>query len=567
MKRKLVLCGFTFLLVMVSPALWAGDSLSFKVKGNIGLHYDYYTYSAVNYNNFRPRYPEHLLRFSAGAMFQIGSDFSVPFAIDFTNQQGSQFLPNLPEERFIGYVQNPRNNFRISPTWKWLRVDLGTHTPEYSPLSTGDIPLFGVGIEMKPGRFLFSASYGRSQIGVNADPLSQIEGAYSQRMLASRIGVGNEQRSFFYLIFVHMKDDVHSVDSVLLFAKPREGVTLSPLWQLRIAPKLFLKTETAASVHTHNLVAPGTEVQIPGAEVFSNLFTINLSSFADISNISSLEWRSDALTLGGEVRYLGAGFMPAGYRVAENDLIDYNLKTSLKLFKNKLFVNGSGGLRITNLSQTKTSGARRLIANVNFFSQISKNLSVAALYTNFGYRNNVQFDTLRVEMIQQMASVTPAYRIAGTMLNHVFSGGPSLQYFDEWNAATGEKLLTRSESYNLNYNVIFNKMPLSLGLVALYLENETALSDLSIYHIGISARYRFMKRKLTPSVMVSQSGIYINDETPDKRLRMNIKLQYKLLPDLDLEVAWIWSHYAYGSLRPGATTLENRGLISIQKRF
>jgi hypothetical protein len=564
MKKALVLsviiCGFSVISA-------AQEASKVTLNGNAGLYYDYYQYHADNYSQFRPRFPQHFLRFSAGAVVNFGSGFSLPFAMDFTNQQQSQYLPNLPEERFLDYVQNPRNNIRISPTWGWFRADLGTHTPSYSSLTTGDIPLFGAGIEMKPGKFLFSANYGRSQMAVNADPFSQVAGAFEQWMFAARIGAGQASRNRFVLNFVHLKDDLQSIDSIPAGLHPRAAFTISPELQIRMAKKLFLRTETAVSLNTTNQLATGDVSGLPVVGWIGGLFPVNISSFADISNISSLEWRSEKYNIGTEVRYLGAGFLPAGFRVAENDLVDYNLKTGLRLLGNRLIFNGTGGLRITNLSETKLHSTRRLIANTNLFAKLSEHWSLSALYTNFGYRNNVLYDTLRVEMIQQMASLIPSWQYSGKHYTHTLSGGPSLQYFNELNAATGENLLTRSESASLNYQIGFKSLPLSLGFNGLYLENKTPMSDLNIIHTGISARYRFNALHLTPSLSFSYAAIRLSGFTPDDRIRLTVKTDYRLKSGLDLGLAWNLTHYDYGSRKPEASTLENRIMVSVLQHF
>ena len=564
MKRKLLLVFLTGLSPLISLAQGGGGGV---FSGNIGIYYDHYQYDADNYPSFRPRFPEHLLRFSAGAVIHLGDNFSIPFSVDLTNQERSQFLPNLPEERFIGYVQNPRNNIRISPTWGWFRADLGTHSPSFSPLTTGDMPVFGAGIELKPGNFLFSASYGRSQEAVNADPLSLSAGAYEQRIFATRIGGGSEERNRFVLNLVHLKDQLNSLDSVPEGVKPRAALTISPELQLRFFRKIFLKTENAVSVATHNMLSEINSEGVPYMDQINNLFPVNLSSYADFSSISSLEWRSDKVTIGTEMRYLGAGFVPAGYRVAENDLIDYNLKTSLRLFDNRLIFNGTGGLRITNLSETRLHGSRRLIANTNLYLKLSENWSLNALYTNFGYRNQVLYDTLRVEMIQQMASLIPTWRYSGKKLTHTVSAGPSIQYFDELNAATGETLLTRSESVQLNYQASFKSMPLSVGFNGLYLDNETPVSGLNILHAGVNARYRLKKSGLTPSANLSVASIRLSGFTTDYRTRLILKTEYRIKGGYDFGLAWNLSHYNYGTRKPSATTLENRFSASFRKSF
>ncbi len=144
---------------------------------------------------------------------------------------------------------------------------------------------------------------------------------------------------------------------------------------------------------------------------------------------------------------------------------------------------------------------------MNLYSQITESFSLASNYSNFGFNNNVVFDTLRVEMIQNVFSITPGYQLTGKNISHVISTTASVQLFDEFNLATGDFINTQSTSFNASYNLVFLNLPLNLGVMGMYLQNETPVMDLDMYHVGFTARYRFLEDRLTPSLMVSHSGI------------------------------------------------------------
>ena len=565
-KFKLVVC-ISVVCIFYSVTARGESPPLFNFSGQVGLFYDAYGYSEDNYSTFRPKYPDHLLRFSAHASLSAGKYFTMPFGIDITNQKTSYYLPNLPEERFIDYIQNPRNNISFNPTYKWAKAFLGTQTPAYSPLTTGDIPIFGLGLELTPGSFLFSLNYGKSQIGINPSPFENIAGAYEQWLLATRIGVGKEDGTKFIMQFVKISDDLSSINSTPNHLHPKEGVTLAPLLQVRLAKKLLFSTEVAASVATENLLGPELPLDNKIVSMADNFITINGSSHADLSNITGLEWKGDVFTLGGEVRYIGAGFQSVGYRTTERDLIDYNLKTSIKLFKNKVIFNGSTGIRTNNLESTTLESTNRFIANVNLYTQLSKVVSVNTSYSNFGFRNNVVFDTLKVEMIQNMLSVSPTLQFNKSTVNHIVNTGISLQFFDEYNMYDGNTISTVSKTLNMGYNLVFKNFPLSTGIMGMLLDNETPLTQLNIYNIAVNARYRFFNKKLTPSIMFAYSGIERNDETPDKRGRLTLKTEYKLMPKLNFRLAYTWSNYKYGSSRSGAKTNEHRLQFSVAQRF
>ncbi|SMO36414.1 hypothetical protein SAMN06265379_101280 [Saccharicrinis carchari] len=557
---SLVLSLNTFIVKSQSPPL-------VDFTGQIGLSYDAYGYSEENYPGFRPRYPDNLLRFSAHATLSAGKYFSMPLGIDITNQKSSYYLPTLPEERFIDYIQNPRNNISLNPTYKWAKAFLGTQTPSYSPLTTGDIPVFGLGIELTPGSFLFSLNYGKSQIGITPSPFENIAGAYEQWLLASRIGVGKEDGTKFVMQFVKLTDEVNSISANPNQLQAQEAITIAPLLQIRLSKQWLFSTELATSVYTEDVLGPGNASDNEIISLAENLITINGTSHADISNISALEWKTDAASITGEVRYVGAGFQSVGYRTTERDLIDYNLKTNFKLFKNKVIFTGSTGVRTNNLENTTLESTNRFIANINLYTQLSKVVSVNTSYSNFGFKNNVIFDTLKVEMIQNMFSIAPSLQFDRKSVNHIVTTSGSFQFFDEYNMFDGKTVSTVSKTLNMGYNLIFKDFPLSTGVMGLLLDNETPQSQLNLYNIGMNARYRLLDKKLSPSIMLAYSGIKRNDETPDKRTRLTLKTNYKLTKKLNFRLSYRWSHYKYGSARPDAKTNEHRLQFSVAQRF
>jgi len=553
--------------MLLQNSLIAQSSDFFSISGRMGIFYDFYDASAANYDSFRPRYPNNFARFSTQATFSAGEYFSMPIGIDISLGQTTYHLPQIPEEGLIDYVRNPRNNIHINPSYKWAQAWLGTQTPTFSSLTTGDIPVFGAGLEITPGKFIFSAHYGTSQIAINADPLENIAGAYRQRILASRIGYGETDGTHIILNFVRQKDDIHSVEQKPLGVQPKEGIVLSPILQIRLSPSLTFTTETAASAFTRDLLGPDLFVENNFTPIAEDLLVINGSTYIDFSNISSIDWKSDIMGLGLEVRYIGPGFEPLGFRAMERDLIDYNVKSNLNLLQNKIMISGTTGIRTNNLQNTTTESTQRFIANINLFAQVSDAFSFNSNYSNFGFRNNVLFDTLKVEMIQNMFTISPSLQLQREKVTHVLGMGSTFQFFDEFNVFTGDFNTTKSMSFTGNYNIVFKEMPLNMGLMGMYLENTTPVTELNLYNVRLMARYRMFDKKLTPRIMLSYTGVQRNEHTADQRIQLQLTTSYKITGSLEVKAAYNMSEYIYGSFRPDAKTTEHRVRLSVQQRF
>lgn len=536
------------------------------LHGNIGLFYDTYGYSEENYPTFRPRYFDNELRLNANATLQIGKHLSIPFGLSISNQKTLYNLPSLPDENLIDFIQNPKNNISINPEYKWIKGFLGTHTPNYSSLTTGDITIFGAGFDINPGKFIFSANYGLSQRAIESDSFLNVVGAYKQKIIASRIGFGKIDGPKFTLNFVKVKDDINSVINTPLYDDPIEGFTFSPLLELKIIKKINFKTETAASIFTSNLNNTFT-INDDFIESISDFITINASSRADISHISSLEWKSKKFTIGGEVKYIGPGFVPVGYRNIEKDIFDYKLKSSFKLFKNKTSINGMFGIRKNNIQNTNLQSTKRVISNVNVFSQINDAFSINANYSNFGFNNNEINNVIRVEMINNSFSLSPSYNFESEKIMHQINANGSLNMFDQFDTTLSDFVASTSKNLSLNYNLSFKNSPLNINFIGLFFNNETTTSLIKMSNYGTTVSYKFFNKKLSPSLGINLANVTRDNFTTDHRLSVKLKAKYKITKKLQFKVSYKFNNYEYGTSKPNAITKENRMQFALLQNF
>jgi hypothetical protein len=560
-----ILASILFCLLLSAEAL-AQPAASASLSGGFGVYYDMYRYSASKYPGFRPRMPDNLGRITADATLSIGTYFRIPFSANLSTQDQSFNYPSLPDEGIRNYISNPRNNISVNPSYKWFESFLGTQTPNYSKLSTGDIALFGVGLNMKPGKFLFSMNYGKSQAGVSYDPLQNIEGAYAQHLFATRIGVGTDDGSKFVINLVKSTDDPNSVSVPLPDKRPSETMTIGPAIQLKLGSKLFLNTETAASLRTFDVFGPELDDNTI-ADKLSFLLPINASTYADYSNISSIEWRNNTFGIGAEIQYIGAGFEPAGFRTFERDLMDYTIKTNMNLAQSKVMIDGTVGIRSNNISNTKLDKTNRTIANMNVFAMLSNALSVNANYSNFGFRNNLNLDTLRVEMINNTFALSPTFQMQRSSGTHILTLNGSLDAFDDFNPLTGKWQNTSSRSLGSNYQYVHRQKPFSAGLQFLTLQNKTPFTEISVANIGANMRYRLLDKKLSPSLTLTHSNINRSGYTADRRFLASLKADYRIHPKWNVNLWYNFNQYRYGSSRPDAVTAESKIQAAIVTRF
>lgn len=566
---KKILLQFAIFLVSATSSLFAQNNSqkkSINITGNIGLFYDIYDFTEENYPNFRAKYPENLLRLNANATIQLGKHFSIPFGINITNQKTLYNLPNLPNENIVDFIQNPKNNISIHPKYKWIQAHIGTHTPNYSELTTGDINIFGAGIDLNPGKLIFSFNYGISQRAIEQDNLLNTVGAYAQKIIATRIGFGKIDGSKFTINIVKIEDDVTSLINAPTEIKPIEGITLAPLIEVKFGKKLFFTSETAVSIFTSNLLNP-FDIDNEIVDAVKDIITINASSKGDFSHKSSLEWKSKKFTLGGEVKYIGPGFVPVGFRNIEKDILDYKFKSSIKLFKGKTTINGMFGIRTNNLKNTTLQSTKRVISNLNIFTKITKKLSLNASYSNFGFNNNEINNVLRIEMINNTYTISPSYKYSTASISHLISLNWNMNNFDQFDTSSASFEASQSKSYGLNYNLFFKNMPLNINFMGLHLNNQTPASSFKMKNYSASFSYKLFDKKIRPTLLFNLANISKNPFTSDKRFSTKIKVSYKINKKLQFKFAYKLNKYTYGTSRPNALTKENRLQFSLLKKF
>jgi len=556
------------LFVMVNVTIYAQNNKQFlRLNGMISLSYDNYSSNVKNYNLFRNRYPADLFRLNANATLYFGKYFSIPFGINFSNQEKTFNLPTLPEEGVYNYIRNPRNNFHFDPTYKWIHTTFGSHTPQYSEFTSGDMQIFGMGVDINPGKFIFSANYGTSQYAVEPNPSLRIPGAYEQKIMGARIGIGKLKGSKFTLNLVKVSDDVHSLKQNPIGIKPKEGISFAPMLEVDFTKNIKLKSEFAASVFTEDLLAKNSLGNEFDFDKISKIITINNSSHLDYAHINNISWHSKNIGVGVEVKYIGPGFMSVGYRNIEKDIIDYKLLTDFKLFKNKFILNGSVGLRTNNISGTKLDKNKRVIGNVNLLAQFTKKFSLNFSYSNFGFRNNRKENMYRIEMVSNSFSLTPTYQIANKNRMQQLSLTTSFDQFTQYDAYTQSFLETTSKMLQTNYLISFNKSSFHFALFALYMENSSDLLSIKMENAGLNLGYYFFKKKLKTNLYTTFTRMERPGFTPDDRLNFRLKMRYKLAKKTDFDISFSQYNNRYGSYRPGAEIQENKLQVMLTQKF
>jgi hypothetical protein len=496
-RHILPLC---MLVVFSTDGLWA-QTVPVKFQGSLTLSGEVYSSSGI-----AARRPGSTARAIFTPTITLFDQISLPFEFYISNQDK-------------GFRQ-PFNQFGVNPhLWGWLTLHAGYFSARISDLTFGDTRLVGGGVELTPGNFHFSVLYGRSQQAVAADTIQGIRGNYDRKILAAKIGYGNEEGWFLELNFMHSLDDSSSLqlpafgkasDSVAAayYQAPTENAVASLAYGMSFLDhRLQIKGETAISGFSNDIRFP--TLKNPSVNLGS-VFTPRTSSQVDAATILSVNIvPSSVFSLNLSGRWVGPGFVTLGYAQFQNDVLEYTIGPTVRLFSGSTSVRTSFGLRYNNLRSDRLSTTRRTIVNIGITSQVSQAFGFDVQYANFGMQSTPRNDTLRIDNIAQSFMVTPRFTFSEFGGTNVLVVSYSLQDFTDFNIVSGNLSSNKVNTGVLSWTLVF---PSSLTFSTTLMGTSAVTSSLSTTIKGISETvgHSFFQNLLTTNVTIGYNLYTVN---------------------------------------------------------
>ncbi len=450
-----------------------------KVSGTIGASYEHYGLDRKpgTWTGFSRRKPWNQLRFNFTPNFEFGQHFSLPvnfnFAMKPTNYAGP--YAGIQKQSFTQFITNPMNSFGLNPKYKWAELQLGTQYLNYSELSTGDIGVFGAGVDLRPGTYIIKFFTGLSQQGVNfftGPPATN--GAYKRKNWMFSLGKAREGKYEVSLNFVKAKDDTTSVVTPPPTIKPQEGFTSSVVTKVMFGEGWYVNLEGAQSLYTKNLLLP-LDTSKPSFKPFIEAHTSTIKDYAGDAAIGK---RSKNFDIGVKLKYIGAGFQTPGYPFMLPDRFDYTLNTRFNAWKDKsgifkMNVVASLGQRVNNVSNT-TLKAKQFIGNLNWFTQFSDHFSLNISFNNFGFQTPGGINPYGIKNVSNDFGINPSFNWGNDKVIHMLSTNYNYSKYDERDVLTGlvtsnnthtglityvPTYLTKDLSPDFSFMFFYNKLP------------------------------------------------------------------------------------------------------------
>lgn len=557
-------------IFFVMALLWASQTLAqekkLKLSGNAGVYGDFYDFTTNNPNGMLARRPPFSGRLIVNLALQY-KNFSLPVSLSLANKQFSTVYPVFPSENLWLFISNPSNRVGISPKYKWIEVQLGTFTPSYSELTLGDVPIFGAGIQLTPKAFRFSICKGISKPLVASDSSKSILGSYQQQIMAAKLGFGREEKSHLYLIAAIMQEDTSQAKKIHASVRATECRQAAIHTRMNFGKKLWIGSEVSTSAFTRDLnsiVYPSDElpVQIP-----KNILQIRSSTRLDYAGMASINKEGEVFACKIQLKYLGDGFVPVGYPMMQTDRMDLTISPRFNLGKGKFIIQGSIGQRVNNLSKDKLAQATQTLGSLNFSATLSESFSVAGTYSNFGFKNSIENDTFKINLVNLSYGISPVLMLKAKKSMHLLSLNLGYDAFTDFNVLSGKMNDNKVQSIFFIYAISGKTKSYRLSFTISYLNNTLSIGELSNTSAGFQFSYPLAKKKLKLLVGTTYTESGLKGELYAIQLIYQGGLQYDLSKKLSFKLQGNSNQFVYGSSLPGVWIQENYLKTSLHYQF
>lgn len=490
--------GFVF-AVGLSPVVYAqtdpiiegSDVRPFTASGSIGLSAN--TYTATGIENRRS--PASLkttanLNFS---LFGFSSGLNVLYSTD-----QSKFRQNM-------------NNISFDASWKWLTIQAGDVSPNFSRYGIGGATIRGGYLKLDPGSWLLELTGGQSKREISNTGNDEFrEPAFERWSMAGKIGYENDNDDHFYLSSHYSLDKSRSLQNQGTIA-PQENFTVTPDVGVKLFDGAFsLESQVTFSAYTRDLNTaeiPISDLGLPGflAKVIQPHVSSRLNYAGQASAMVNLD------SFGAEFGYerIQPGFRSLGIGQMQDDQEKIRFAPSVQLLDNRMSVQSNVVLGRDNLlnSRLKTRRTTGIGTNVQFqlTDMIVLNSNYNLLINNFSSNSSSSQDiSPDQKQVAHTFMLQPSVTIQAEQKTHNISLSASYFTFNidfESNGSTSAPMSTTSDTYSSSatYSLMFPG-GFTVNAMGNFLLNKSRSTENNTLGGNVGASYSFLERKLTMSL-------------------------------------------------------------------
>lgn len=401
----------------------------------------------------------------------------------------------------------PFNKYGVSPYYKWITLHAGWRNIHYSDYTLGGATFLGGGFDLNPGKLRVGAIYGkfRNRTVVDETFTSRYSYAlpsYERWGFAAKIGLGKGPNYTDFILFKawDKTDSIVARNADSVGVKPMENIAIGLKSNYIILKHFDFNADVALSAVT---LDTRIKDSIPTEGLLKNAndyLTLNRSTVPYLAGTLSLGYSYKNFRIRGEYRRVDPEYQTLGSFYVNNDLIQYTISPGINLFKGKLMLNTSYGIRKNNLlnDQLNTTTNRIGSAFINF--NPNRKFGLGLNYSNYGTNVNSGQTLLNDSIIFSIVNQSFGGNIRFTHTHADVSRSVIInaqyQNLNDNNIVT--RAYTQSRSYTANIAYVFGrgKKGVNTSVNANYSNVKSYSSQFEIAGPSFSYRKQIKKAKL-----------------------------------------------------------------------
>lgn len=447
--------------------------------------------------------------------------------------------------------RQPFNQYGLSPRYKWVTLHLGYRNMSFSSYTLSGYTFLGAGVELTPGILRFAAMYGRLNKAVPEDTINHpLEVPAFLRMgYGFKVGVG-KNGDFLDFVFFKAKDKINSIPYVPQTANilPAENLVLSLNGQKKLGRNFVLAAEFARSAYTRDLRSQ----EIDDKNIYnyaSGIIRPRTSTQYFSAFKTSLAYNRQVYSIQAGYERIEPEYRTLGSYFFNNDMENFTLAPSLRLFDQRLNLNLNFGLQRSNVLRNKMNTTNRVITSVNLNFIPNQKFNFGLQYSNFTSYNKIssrfnQFqtlDTLNFYQINENASFNAGYNLQGSNHSHGVNVNLSYQTAHETYGEQVTQSKARFYNSNLGYRIAFVPQALTITAGLNLNRNYMIGSNTAGYGPTASTSKTFFDKKLRTTLLATLNSIY-NATAPAAHAVntvFNAMYLYKKHHTISLNLIWL----------------------------
>ena len=505
---------------------WKNDPL--KIRGGITAFSSFNLVSGIN----RRRDP-FTWRLSANMTFDF-LGITAPFAANYSsgNTLYSLRFPSfkLPSYQFVG----------ISPTYKWITLHFGTRSMNFSDYTLANHSFSGVGIELKPGRFRFSAMAGRLRRALAEDlnSLQNFEPVFRRKAWGFKIGYEHKKDNIALILF-SAEDDENSIPAISNFPNinPMDNIILGLQGQKTFG-KTFFKFDFGRSAYSRNKTAP-TVAPVDEASWLrriGGLHTARISSgYDDAFNIGTgLSLNFGTIELNYE--RVGPAYRTLGALFFNNDFENFTVRFAGQFLDKKLSIQTNTGLQQNNLTGLKQQTNNRFVGSINASYLPNQKWNFNSTYSNFQTTSRlsavsipfIEVDSIVLAQVSQQAnfSVTHTTGKQNNVIWMLMGGYYVSNSIVNDEIQEEQKTTNYQSSLHFTYLIPTSKWMINSALLGNF--GRVPNSDILTISPSLTVGKTFLNKKLKLRATLAYLVLFLNGTDTNNILTSRLGLNYQV---------------------------------------